>query len=171
MHFSKYTHLTMPQNIVGPEFWFMARLGSMGPPNGQKQKFFVWGRRSFKFSGFTIICPRTVNDFFVRGPVSVLKGPEVLKYRIFCLIFYGRRSFKFSGFTIICHRKTLEQIFWVRGPFECTRAPSPMVKITKLYRNHTLLIKEVALIWSPIALVMQCHQVNLKIIIGAQIWG
>ena len=87
MQISECTRLTMLQNLLDQNFDFWPHLGFMGPPNGQKTKFFVQGRRSFKFSGFTLICPRKLSMklFFELGaPLWSPRAPEVLKYQILC---------------------------------------------------------------------------------------
>ena len=55
--------------------------------------------------------------FFELGaPFWSPRAPEVLKYRILCLIFvYGRRSFKFSGFTIYYPNKLLVNLIFCSG--------------------------------------------------------
>ncbi len=84
MQIPECARLTMPQNIVEPEFWFMTPWA----PQMGKNKVFIKGRRSFKFSGFTIICPRKLSMklfFELVALFGVNWGPQMGKKLSFLL--------------------------------------------------------------------------------------
>jgi len=56
-YYNVLSYKPCPKTLLERNIDLGPHLGTMGPPNRQKVKFVVYGRRSFKFSGFTIYYP------------------------------------------------------------------------------------------------------------------